>query len=79
MNHISTELLKIAFQLEQAEENNLCLDFAQDKEISYQEIMIQEVLGSPIGAYLSEVTNDQEAVREIILAGATIGRLLSVD
>lgn len=69
MNRLSVDLLKIALRLEDS-----ALD---DDDVSYGEIMILEVLGTPTGAYLAEASCDPEAVRELILAGVEIGRLLS--
>lgn len=67
MNRLSVDLLKIALRLEDS--------VPDEYDISYEEIMIQEVLGTPTGAYLSETT-DPNTVREIILAGVQIGKLL---
>ena len=71
MNRLSVDLLKIALQIEDS--------FPNENEISYQEIMIQELLGTPTAAYLSETTCDPGAVRELVLAGVQIGLLLATS
>lgn len=50
---------------------------SDNEEIRDTELLIQEAMGRPLGAYALFLTNDQEVIRALILEGVAIGQKLS--
>lgn len=78
MKLLTRDLIDLAIRVEDYDKWQ-DLTYQLSQEVSYQEIMIQALMGTPTAAYLSESNYDAKTVRDLILAGVEIGKSLTAE